>query len=220
MDADVYYSNNILESPDSKVLVVHPEGTLIFMKVSKDLSYWNWTQSLTKKGVEHSNMPDDKRGMYLEHAQNRLKEAYAKIRPTWAKERSVRLTPMIKNLKPADTDAEAAKLCKEAHDKLFNAPNFGIKDLVFVKAISTRADWNIVRHKVTSAVLYRIRYYIVIAKSKTNGQCYAMFNSITQEYAGGWQDVRCSTFDEGGGFYLLNDKDEMKWGLAYEIECF
>ena len=219
LDDDVYNSNNIMEKPDSKLIVVHPDGSLSLIKVSKELSYWNWTFPLTKDPALNKNMSEEEFKTKLLYAQDRVKDAYDKSRDNLAKDRSAKLSPLVKQIKPADNDAEGLKLCQEAHNKLFNGPNFSIKDLMYVKAMSAKSDWKIVRDPLNK-ILYRIKDYVVIAKNKKTGQCYAMYNSITQEYASTWQTVRCSTYDEGGGYYLLNDKEDLKWGQAYEIECF
>jgi hypothetical protein len=216
---DVYNSNNIMEKPDSKLIVVHPDGSLTLLKVSKELSYWNWTFPLTKDAMLNKIMPEEEYKTKLNYAQDRVKDAYEKSKGNLAKERSARLSPLVKQIKAADTDAEGLKLCAEAHNKLFNGPKFSIKDLTYVKAMSARSDWKIVRDQLNN-IQYRIKDYVVIAKNNKTGQCYVMYNSITQEYAGTWQTVRCSTYDEGGGYYLLSDKEELKWGQAYEIECF
>lgn len=214
---NVYNWHNILENEENKLVVVQPDGTLSYLKVGKDFGSYNWTVTLTSKFSEKGKLADDRD--YTIYAQKAAKDAYLKIKDGYAKERSNRISPKIKELKPMDNDAAALKMCQEAHTKLFSNPNFDIRNLQFVKAISTKADWKIVKNEITDRPKYRIKDYVVIAKDKTTGQCYAMYNSITQEFAGDWQAARCSTFDEGGGFFVVGD-DELKWGIANAIECF
>ncbi|MCE1165612.1 MAG: hypothetical protein LWX07_09455 [Bacteroidetes bacterium] len=215
---NVYNWHNILENSENKLIVVHPDGMLSLMKVGKDFASYNWTYTLTQKQSEREQMLKAKADDYLLYAQAEAKNAYLNGKSGLSEDRAARITPLIQQLSPADNDKNDLKMCKDAHNKLFGSPDFGIKNLSFIKAISTKPDWKIVNNEITGNPMYRVKDYIVIAKDDA-GKCYAMYNSITQEFAGGWQPARCSFNSEAGGFYLLGDKEELKWGVCYQIEC-
>lgn len=218
---NVYNLHNILEKNDNTLLVIHFNGMISIVKVQKDFSSYDNTFTLSPKLIDKNVLDESKNSEYLISAQKIAKEAYFSIRDSLSIARAERMTPFIKQILSKDNDQNSIQMCKKAHEKLFKSNNFSFKNLTFIKEIGLSADWKIIRDNTTQKILYRTKDYLIITKDIITGKCYCMLNSITQEYATGWQDARCSYSNERNiSYYDVSEKETLLWGEMYETKCF